>query len=123
MQFTASPGTYLEINFDDTFPKQSFAEQGLVLISFDESTGLSKLTGSGFEKIGNNLYLATASKVRFNNLNSGRFTKGVINLSFKTKKTTPKQKYYCSLSRFEANQRSRNVSAMSGIDYVIDSSE
>lgn len=123
MRFVAKKETSLELNFENTFPNNSFVETGSVRICFDFRTikamgGSPK--GTGFTKLNWNTYLATSSKVVFESLGTTKEHTGKIKLHFLKTKNTPKQKYYCSVKQVLADEKSKGkMNPIGGISYQL----
>lgn len=106
MSIDLAKGNTLELNFEDTFPNQSFLSAGKVEISFS-SKQIDEVKGMGFKTLRRNLFLATDSKVVFENIGAKGGIKTRVTLSFEPRSTsstpqaaiTPRQKYYCNVKQ------------------------
>lgn len=119
----AKQGVSVELDFEDTFPAQSFASSGTVEVSFDQKTMQASgkyISGTGFKTIRKNLFLVTNSKVKFDNLGSDLGQMGEMTLRFRKTKQTPKQKYNFSIRQVvTANNLIKDKGLSGGIDYQI----
>jgi hypothetical protein len=119
--FIADKEATIKITFDDKFPKKSFVPNGILLVSFDDSTAQKigdNVKGSGFKMSDKNKYEITSEKgatFQFPTLNNNY--KGTIKLTLRKTSDTPAGKYYLNIIQTRGSKTIGGVSYQINTDY------
>jgi len=121
VNFIASKGSSIQINFDTKYSNKSFVPSGRIIVSFDEKTAEKfpdGIKGNGFRMVEKNMYEITSEKgATFDGLYTDKEYKGTIKLRFSKGKNTPASKYWISIKQVIGSKVIGGVNYQINTDY------